>query len=40
MPFPPTPVMLNPTNNPLTLQEMERMSLWIAQGASAPASCP
>jgi hypothetical protein len=40
MPFPPPVEMLNPTNNPLTLQEMERMSLWIAQGASAPASCP
>ena len=26
--------------DPLTLDEMERMSLWIAQGASAPAGCP
>lgn len=40
MPFPPPAGMLNPTNNPLTLQEMERVSLWIAQGASAPANCP
>ena len=40
MPFPPPPVMLNATNDPLTLQEMERMSLWIAQGAATPARCP
>jgi hypothetical protein len=32
--------MLNATNDPLTLQEMERMSLWIAQGAATPARCP
>jgi hypothetical protein len=40
MPFPPPAAQLNPTNDPLTLDEMERMSLWIAQGASAPARCP
>jgi hypothetical protein len=41
MPFPPPAnIPLNYTNDPLTLEEMERMSLWIAQGASAPASCP
>jgi hypothetical protein len=40
MPFPPPPNMLNASNDPLTLQEMERVSLWIAQGASAPAFCP
>lgn len=40
MPFPPpsgTP--LQDTNDPLTLDELERMSLWIAQGAPTP-SCP
>jgi hypothetical protein len=39
MPYPPPPSMLNASNDPLTLQEMERVSLWIAQGAPAPASC-
>ncbi len=41
MPFPPAgPPSQNPSTDPLTLDEMERMSLWIAQGASAPATCP
>jgi len=41
MPFPPpSNVALNYSNDPLTLDEMERMSLWIAQGAPSPASCP
>ena len=41
MPFPPAgPPTQNPQTDPLTLDEMERMSLWIAQGASAPATCP
>lgn len=42
MPFPPVPTVGPPNvqTDPLTLDEMERMSLWIAQGASAPAGCP
>jgi hypothetical protein len=40
MPFPPTPALLNPSTAPLTLSELERLSLWISQGAAAPASCP
>ena len=41
MPFPPpsgTP--LQDTNDPLTLDELERMSLWIAQGAPTPQRAP
>jgi hypothetical protein len=33
MPFP-------PSFPPLTLDDMERLSLWITQGAGAPATCP
>jgi hypothetical protein len=40
MPFPPPPALLNSATAPLTLSELERLSLWIAQGATAPASCP
>ncbi len=41
MPFPPPPALLNPSTAPLTLSELERLSLWISQGAAAPASpCP
>jgi hypothetical protein len=41
MPYPPQAnVKLNDQNDPLTLDEMERISLWIAQGAAAPATCP
>ncbi len=35
MPFPSTP----PVSPALTLDEMERLSLWIAQGSPLPASC-
>ena len=37
MPF---PFAGSATQIALTVDEMERMSLWIAQGASAPAHCP
>jgi hypothetical protein len=40
MPFPPVPGQLNSTTSPLTVDEMERLSLWISQGAAAPATCP
>ena len=40
MPFPPTPSQLNSSTSPLTLDDMERLSLWISQGAAAPATCP
>ena len=38
MPFPPAAPPSQQTG--LTVDEMERLSLWIAQGASAPANCP
>jgi hypothetical protein len=40
MPFPP-PTSVRPSfsTDPLTLDELERVSLWIAQGAAAPTSC-
>ncbi len=36
MPFPSTP----PVSPALTLDQMERLSLWMAQGATVPANCP
>jgi hypothetical protein len=40
MPFPPpSGTTLEDDNDPLTLDELERMSLWIAQGAPTTASC-
>ncbi len=44
MPYP-TPSMQEPSTNPtaagvLTEGDLERLSLWIAQGATIPASCP
>ncbi len=40
MPFPPLPNNLNSSTAPLTLEELERFSLWISQGAPSSASCP
>lgn len=38
MPFP-TPVSANTSATPLTIAQMETLSLWIAQGAIVPAAC-
>ncbi len=41
MPFPTNPsARLDQAKEPLTCDELERISLWIAQGAVVPSSCP
>jgi len=41
MPYPANPsAPLGTDTSPLTLQELEDVSLWIAQGAPLPATCP
>ena len=40
MPFPPLPNNLSSSTAPLTLDQLERFSLWISQGAPSSATCP
>ena len=41
MPFPASPAApLASASAPMTVDELERVSLWIAQGAKVPATCP
>jgi hypothetical protein len=41
MPFPARPeTPARATTEPMTVDELERVSLWIAQGARVPAMCP